>query len=119
MKAVLYDSHGGAEVLRCTEVADPEPGPGDVVVQVAATALNRLDIVQRAGYFTMPGFALPHIAGMDVAATMAACTTRGTAFTYEQMSTWLREAGFTAIRLIEPIAAQQLFVATKGSYNGE
>ncbi|MXZ30138.1 MAG: zinc-binding dehydrogenase [Acidimicrobiia bacterium] len=57
--------------------------------------------------------------GVFMAATMAACTTRGTAFTYEQMSTWLRDAGFTAIRLIEPIAAQQLFVATKGSYNGE
>ncbi|MYI55648.1 MAG: zinc-binding dehydrogenase [Acidimicrobiia bacterium] len=72
MKAVLYDSHGGPEVLRYVDVADPEPGPGDVVVQVAATALNRLDIVQRAGYFTMPGFAFPHIAGMDVAGVVAA-----------------------------------------------
>jgi NADPH:quinone reductase-like Zn-dependent oxidoreductase len=72
MKAVLYDTHGGPEVLRYADVADPEPGPGDVVVRVAATALNRLDIVQRAGYFTMPGFAFPHIAGMDVAGTVAA-----------------------------------------------
>ena len=71
MKAVLYDAHGGPEVLRYTDVADPEPGPGDVVVQVEATALNRLDIVQRAGYFTMPGFAFPHISGMDVAGTVA------------------------------------------------
>lgn len=72
MKAVLYDTHGGPEVLRYTDVPDPEPGPGDVVLRVESTALNRLDIVQRAGYFTMPGFAFPHIAGMDVAGTVAA-----------------------------------------------
>lgn len=51
--------------------------------------------------------------GVFMAATMAACTLRGTAFTYEQMSCWLAEFGFTDIRLIEPIAAQQIFVATK------
>ncbi len=72
MKAVSYSAHGGPEVLRLAEVPDPEPGPADVVVQVAATALNRLDIVQRAGWFTMPGFALPHIAGMDLAGVVVA-----------------------------------------------
>jgi len=53
----------------------------------------------------------PH--GVFMAATMAACTVRGTAFSYEQMSSWLSDAGFSEIRLIEPIAAQQIFVATK------
>ena len=75
MRAVLYDAHGGPEVLRLAEVPDPEPGPADVVVQVAAVALNRLDVIQRAGWFTMPGFALPHIAGMDVAGTVVAAGT--------------------------------------------
>ncbi|MCY3926456.1 MAG: class I SAM-dependent methyltransferase [bacterium] len=51
--------------------------------------------------------------GVFMAATMAACTRRGTAFTYEEMSSWLRESGFREVRLIEPIAAQQIFVATK------
>ena len=51
--------------------------------------------------------------GVFMAATMAACTRRGTAFTYGEMSSWLREAGFDSIRLIEPIAAQQVFVGTK------
>ena len=51
--------------------------------------------------------------GTFMAATMAACTRQGTAHTYEQMSTWLGEAGFESIRLIEPIGAQQVFVATK------
>ncbi len=71
MKALLYRVTGGPEVLEYVDVDDPTPGPDDVIVNVAATALNQLDIVQRAGYFTMPGNTLPHIAGMDVVGTIA------------------------------------------------
>lgn len=67
MKAIIYDTHGGPEVLHYRSVPDPKPKSGDVVVEVVAAALNRLDITQRNGWFTMPGFSLPHIAGMDVA----------------------------------------------------
>ena len=72
MKAVRYQQPGGPEVLEYVGVPDPEPGPVDVVVDVAATALNRLDVVQRNGWYQMPGFRLPHIAGMDVAGTVSA-----------------------------------------------
>ncbi len=72
MKAMLYREFGGPEVFRFVDVDDPAPGPVDVIVDVAATALNRLDVVQRNGWFNMPGFALPHIAGMDVAGVVAA-----------------------------------------------
>lgn len=72
MKAVIYHEPGGPEVLQYTDVADPEPGPVDVVVDVAATALNRLDVVQRNGWYALPGFTLPHIAGMDVAGVVSA-----------------------------------------------
>ena len=72
MKAVIYYRPGGPEVLEHTEVPDPEPEPKDVVVRVAAAALNHLDVVQRNGWFTMPGFTLPHIAGMDVAGEIVA-----------------------------------------------
>jgi NADPH:quinone reductase-like Zn-dependent oxidoreductase len=72
MKAVLYSRTGGPEVLEYVDVPDPEPGPRDVIIDVAATALNHLDVVQRNGWFTMPGFRLPHIAGMDVAGTVCA-----------------------------------------------
>ena len=71
MKALLYEHPGGPDVLEYRDVADPEPGPLDVVVDVAATALNHLDVVQRNGWFTLPGFTLPHIAGMDVAGTVS------------------------------------------------
>lgn len=72
MKVVQYTRHGGPEVLEYVDVPDPEPGPLDVVVDVVACALNRLDVVQRNGWYTMPGFELPHVAGMDVAGTISA-----------------------------------------------
>ena len=71
MKVMRYHEPGGPEVLCYEEVPDPEPGPVDVVVDVVATALNRLDVVQRNGWFAMPGLTLPHIAGMDVAGVVS------------------------------------------------
>jgi NADPH:quinone reductase-like Zn-dependent oxidoreductase len=41
-------------------------------VQVEACALNRLDLVQRNGWYQMPGFTYPHIAGMDIAGAVVA-----------------------------------------------
>lgn len=72
MKAVQYEQHGGADVLHYIELPDPEPGPRDVVVRVRRCALNHLDVVQRNGWFTLPGFELPHIPGMDIAGEVVA-----------------------------------------------
>ncbi|HZQ84695.1 MAG TPA: zinc-binding alcohol dehydrogenase family protein, partial [Acidimicrobiales bacterium] len=72
MKAVLHRGFGGTDVLEYVEVPDPSPGPGEVLVEVRATGLNRLDVLQRQGPALLPGFALPHIAGMDVAGTITA-----------------------------------------------
>jgi NADPH:quinone reductase-like Zn-dependent oxidoreductase len=69
---MLYTEAGGPEVFQYIDVPDPEPGAGDVVIRVAATALNRLDVMQRNGWFQMPGFTYPHIAGMDMAGEIAA-----------------------------------------------
>ncbi len=71
MKALFYTEPGDRSVLQFADVAEPTPGPRDVVIDVAATALNHLDIVQRNGWFTMPGMTLPHIAGMDVVGTVS------------------------------------------------
>ena len=72
MKALFYTEPGDRSVLRYADVEDPTPGPRDLVIDVAATALNHLDVVQRNGWFTMPGMTLPHIAGMDVVGTVSA-----------------------------------------------
>ena len=71
MKAIFYEEPGSLDVLKYQEVADPVPDKGDVIVDVAATSLNRLDVLQRNGWFQMPGFTYPHISGMDLAGTVA------------------------------------------------
>ena len=70
MKALFYSEHGPADVLSLGELPDPTIGPVDVLIKVATTAINRLDIVQRHGWYTLPGFSLPHVAGMDMAGTV-------------------------------------------------
>ncbi len=72
MKAMRYERPGGPEVLEFVDVPDPDPGRTDVVVRVEACALNRLDVVQRNGWYHLAAFTLPHIAGMDVAGTVIA-----------------------------------------------
>jgi NADPH:quinone reductase-like Zn-dependent oxidoreductase len=67
VKAARYSRHGGPDVIRCEDVPDPAIGPADVIVRVAACGVNRLDVIQRAGHYTLPGYKLPHIAGTDVA----------------------------------------------------
>lgn len=49
MKAVQFDQYGDPNVLRVREVPDPTPGPDDVLVEVKATTVNRLDMFQRDG----------------------------------------------------------------------
>ncbi|MEL6890481.1 MAG: alcohol dehydrogenase catalytic domain-containing protein, partial [Actinomycetota bacterium] len=72
MRAARYAEHGGPEVIEIVDVPDPTPEAGDVVVSVMAASLNRLDAIQRNGWFTLDGFTLPHIAGMDIAGEVIA-----------------------------------------------
>ncbi len=62
MKAVRIHSDGGPEVLRYEDVPDPEPGPGDVLIELRAAALNHLDIWIRKG---LPSVPKPRILGAD------------------------------------------------------
>lgn len=54
MHAVLATEPGGPDVLRLTDVPDPEPGPGEVLIDVAASAVNRADLLQRQGFYPPP-----------------------------------------------------------------
>jgi putative PIG3 family NAD(P)H quinone oxidoreductase len=64
MRAVVLEEYGGADVLKIRDVPDPVPGPEEVVVEIAATALNRADLVQRLGLY--PGPPMPHeIPGLE------------------------------------------------------
>lgn len=72
MRAVVLHTHGGPEVLTLEEVADPVPGPDEVLVDVAATALNRADLLQRMGLYPDPRGRAPEIPGLEFAGTVAA-----------------------------------------------
>lgn len=54
MRAVIVEEPGGPEALTVGEAPDPEPGPGRVVLDVAASAVNRADLLQRQGRYPPP-----------------------------------------------------------------
>ncbi len=70
MRAVVLDVYGDLDVLDVVEVADPVPGPDEILVDVVATALNRADLLQRRGLYPSPPLAgfvppAPEIPGME------------------------------------------------------
>ena len=71
MRAVVITEFGGPEVLEVQEVPDPEPAAGEVLVDVAATAINRADILQRQGNYKVPEGASPY-PGLECSGTIAA-----------------------------------------------
>ena len=71
MRAVVITEPGGPQVLEVQDVPDPVLAPGEVLVRVAAAALNRADILQRQGNYPPPPGASPYL-GMEVSGTIAA-----------------------------------------------
>jgi NADPH:quinone reductase len=72
MRAVVLHSHGGPEVLSFDEVDDPIAGPDQILVDVAHTALNRADTLQRQGLYADPRNPTVEIPGLEFAGTVAA-----------------------------------------------
>lgn len=67
MRAVRVREYGGPEVLRLEEVPRPEPGPGEVLVRVAAAGVNFIDVYHRKGLY--PG-ELPFTPGVEAAGSV-------------------------------------------------
>ncbi|MEV8510848.1 NAD(P)H-quinone oxidoreductase [Dactylosporangium sp. NPDC051484] len=65
MYAITIERPGGPEVLRWTEVPDPAPAAGEVLIEVAAAGVNRADALQRQGNYPPPKDAPPY-PGMEV-----------------------------------------------------
>jgi putative PIG3 family NAD(P)H quinone oxidoreductase len=60
MRAITIAEPGGPEQLVWSVVPDPAAGPGEVLIEVAATAVNRADILQRQGFYAPPPGASPY-----------------------------------------------------------
>jgi putative PIG3 family NAD(P)H quinone oxidoreductase len=71
MRAVVISEPGGPEVLQWEEVPDPEPGAGEVLIDVAAAGVNRADLLQRQGLYPPPPGA-SHYPGMEVSGRIEA-----------------------------------------------
>src|SRR5215831_422909 len=70
MHAVVITEPGEPEVLRWLEVPDPAPGPGEVLVDVTASGVNRADLAQRQGFYPPPPGAPPY-PGLECSGTIA------------------------------------------------
>jgi putative PIG3 family NAD(P)H quinone oxidoreductase len=70
MYAITIREPGDPEVLEWAEVADPRPGPGEVLLDVAASAVNRADLLQRQGHYPPPPGASETI-GLECSGTIA------------------------------------------------
>lgn len=72
MMAIVIDGKGGPEVLRAQTVSVPQPGPGQMLVKVAAAGVNRPDIQQRLGAYPPPPGHSP-LPGLEIAGEVVLC----------------------------------------------
>ncbi|AGL21591.1 NAD(P)H-quinone oxidoreductase [Actinoplanes sp. N902-109] len=71
MHAIVIEKPGGPDALVWAEVPDPQPAPGEVIVQVRAAAVNRADVMQRQGHYPPPPGA-PAYPGLECAGVITA-----------------------------------------------
>ncbi|MGH3440177.1 MAG: NAD(P)H-quinone oxidoreductase, partial [Sciscionella sp.] len=71
MRAITIREPGGPEVLEWTEVADPRPQQDEVLLDVAAAAVNRADVMQRLGHYPPPP-GISEVPGLECSGTVAA-----------------------------------------------
>ena len=71
MRAVIVPEPGGPDALVVADLPDPTPGPGEVVIDVAASAVNKADTLQRQGFYPPPPGA-SDVLGMECSGTVSA-----------------------------------------------
>ena len=85
MRAIVVTETGGPEVLTIGELPDPEPGPGQIVAQVAASGVNFIDIYRRSGVYQV---SLPDVPGSEGAGTVVAVGEGVTEFAVGDRVAW-------------------------------
>ena len=92
MRAVQVSEHGGPEMLQVTDVPVAEPGPGQLLVEVAAAGVNFADIYAREGRLPVRLAQLPFVLGQEGAGTVIAAGA-GTEFAPGDRVAWTEAAG--------------------------
>src|ERR1700743_3783653 len=106
MHAVVISEPGDPDVLQWTDVADPRPGPGEVVGEVAGAGVTRADLMQRQGLYPPPPGAPPY-PGLECSGTVAALGDGVTGWRGGELVCALLSGGGYAERVAVP--AGQLF----------
>lgn len=101
MHAITVTHPGGPEALRWTEVPDPTPGPDEILIDVAAAAVNRADLLQRQGLYTPPPGA-SSILGLECSGTIRELGTNVTQWAVGQPVCALLSGGSYAEKVVAP-----------------
>jgi NADPH2:quinone reductase len=102
MRAIVVTELGGPEVLVHAEHPDPEPGPGQVVVETAAAGVNFIDIYRRSGVYRQP---LPYVPGHEGAGVVVAVGDGVTDVAVGDRVAWHDAPGSYAERVVVDAAA--------------
>jgi NADPH:quinone reductase len=101
MRAIQITETGGPEVLRLAELPDPSPGPGELLVELAAAGVNYIDTYHRSGAYPM---ALPFIPGSEGAGTVTALGPDVSDVAVGDQVAWAGSPGSYAERAVVPAA---------------
>lgn len=99
MRAIVVPAYGDSSVLEYAERPDPEPGPGEVLVEVAATGVNFIDVYHREGRYPMP---LPLVLGNEGAGTVTAVGSGVTDVVPGDRVVWASVMGSYATKAVVP-----------------
>ncbi|MGW3614511.1 NAD(P)H-quinone oxidoreductase [Micromonospora sp. NPDC005163] len=101
MRAITIPQPGGPDALIWAEVPDPEPGPGEVIVDVRAAGVNRADLLQRQGHYPPPPGA-PEYPGLECSGVVSAIGPEVTGWAIGQQVCALLTGGGYAQRVAVP-----------------
>ena len=99
MWAIQIDAAGGPEVMRWRELDDPEPGAGQIVVDLAAAGLNYIDTYQRSGLYDVP---MPYVPGLEGAGVVTAIGDGVSEWSVGDRVAWPGSPGSYATRVCLP-----------------
>ena len=103
MFAITQKDFGGPETLEWTKVEDPQPEPGEVIIDITATAVNRADLLQRKGNYPPPPGS-SNILGLECSGTIVSV---GAALTMnrigERVTALLNGGGYAQKVAVPPI----------------
>jgi len=99
VRAIVAAAAGGPEVLELRTMPDPEPGPDQVLVRVAAAGVNYIDTYRRCGQYPM---AFPHVVGCEGAGKVVAVGDQVTSLSVGDRVAWAESAGsYAQLQLVQ------------------